>query len=300
MFRSVLIEKLNKYTFIQFVFVILPVLMVSIYGYAYLTDMLSVSRVLEYNNQIAMRAWEVDELLEVEYTGDAHHKAVVKSDFSDEAIVGVDEVIFYVQLHGVDWYQLCTKNSYTYLQSCSLFDVEALEEDGHYMISYGDHSEEFVSGDIICVATISEDGAWRISFKNDESWYYDLDELYMLELMSTDGDKYKVHISAGYEVDVDDAAINFCTSLPTNKLYYDEGSKSLVRNVSDDYAKTFILRSNILIVVLSTILYCILLWKASEEKKLVLLDNKYILRADMFAACLLPLCVIFTFIMFGK
>lgn len=299
MYRKALIDFLNKYQFIQFIFVIMPIIIGVVYGYAYMTDMLGIARNLEYNNGISEDAWNYDELLEVSYfeDGETTH-AVVDSGFSDEVVVKVDDVIFYVQMYNTEWYQLVTaSDASTFMTRCSLFDAVANDAGDGATVTHDDISLDFEYGDLVCAVTISESGDWRVSFLVDDLPHYDLDELYMLEYLSSSADYYTVRVHSRYELNLDDFEVNFCTNLPNDSLYYNESTASFVRNISKDYPWTFMLRSNIGIVLLSELMYCMLLWRASQEKKLELLKNDTFLRVDFFAGCLLVLYVPFTLIM---
>lgn len=299
MFRDSLIRTLNKYQFIQFIFVIVPVLIAIIYGYAYMTDMLSIARNLEVNNRISEQAWGRNELQEVSYIEDDNGttRAVISGDFEDEVTVGVDDVIFYVQMYDPSWYQFVTASGESvFMEQCDLFDVE-WAGDTVGTVTHDDFSHDFEFGDLVCAVSVSEDGLWRVTFLLDDMPHYDLEELYMLELVRADGGSYTVKVTASYTFEIDDMEVNFCTNLPSDSLYYNEAVGSFVRNVSKDYAVTFMLRANFGIVVLSELLYCLLLWQASKEKKLELLDNSYLLRADYFAASLVVLFAPLTLIM---
>lgn len=300
MFRSALIEKLNKHVWLQYIFVILPVVIVLIYVSAYMTDMLGISQVFAVNDRITEQAYGRDELREV--TDVVEEDGVIKSAYVSGNLdvvttVEPEVVIFYVQMYDPEWYQIVTQaGPSTFMEQCSLFEVE--EADTYTaIVKHDDYSWEVEYGDIICAVCIDKDGAYRVQFMEDEDAYYTLDELSMLELVSSNGGSYTVRVNANYAVDMETTEINFCTNLPTDNLYYNESTQSFVRNVSSDYALTFILKSNIIVVILSVIIYCMLLWRIEKEDKLSLLKNKYLLRADYFAACIPLLCAIFTVIM---
>lgn len=300
MFRSKLIAFLNKQVWLQYIFVILPCIMVSVYGFAYLMDYLGVYDSLSYNSSISERAYDVGSLKEVAYTevddeGASH--AVIGTDVISEELVKVDDVILYVQIYGQDWFNIVTGSGESVTtEHCSLFDVEKYNKEGA-VVTYGDFSHEYEYGAVVCGLTISPEGMWRVYFMNSDEWYYDLDSLSMVELLPGEGGSYRVRVYNRYEVTFDDFDINFCWNLPTDNLYYNEMAGSFVRNISKDYGWTFILRANLLVVILAVAIYCLLLKEIERRKELSLLDNPYLLRADMFALCLAIFLVPFTLIM---
>ena len=62
MYKKRLAEFLNKYMFVQYIFVILPILMVSVYSYAYMTDVMSNVRVFANNDRVSEQAWQMGEI----------------------------------------------------------------------------------------------------------------------------------------------------------------------------------------------------------------------------------------------
>lgn len=301
MFRSKLIAFLNEHVWLQYIFVILPVVTVAIYSYAYMTDMLSISRSLAYNDSISERSFDEGTLKKVVYSevNDAGVTEVVVDGgvISDEN-VKVDDVIFYVQMYNVNWFQIVSgSGSAAMTEHCSLFDVKDETETGA-VVTYEDFEHEFSFGDLVCAVTVSPDGLWRVTFLTDEAPHYDLEELSMVELLSSEGGRYSVRVYNRYTTEVDDMELNFCSNLPSEDTYFDESTGSFVKNISKDYAETFILRSNILIVLVTLIWYFLLLYDfIAKESKLSLVQNVYLRRANAFAVCLLPVCIVVTSIM---
>lgn len=297
MYKKRLAEFLNKYMFVQYIFVILPILMVSVYSYAYMTDVMSNVRVFANNDRVSEQAWQMGALKEVVVGDDYNTMVVVGSEYSDE-VVEVDDVIFYIQTYGPDWYQLVTASKKSmFMEQCDLFGVEDI--DGEIVrVTHDDISLDFEYGDLVCGVTITDEGLYRVTFLVEDAPSYDLEELHMLEFVGKSEEGYKVRVWPSYTLDITEKDVNFCTSLPTGGMYYDESSGSLVRNVSSDFAATFLLRSNIFIVILSVFIYNMLLWKLQQDKLLMLLENRYLLRVNWFTCCIPVLCVIFTWIMF--
>lgn len=300
MFRKQFIEVLNRHAWLQYIFFILPIIMVTIYGSAYLTDMLNISRSLTVNDNISARAWAEDMLHVVSYTEpDADGKvfSVVEGVDHDDVTVKTDDVLFYVQLFDTGWYQIISANQKSLMsERCDLFEIVDFDDE-HVTVAHDDIELTFEYGDVICGVFLSEDGLWRVKFNVDEMPYYDLEALHMVEVLGINDGVYTVRVSASYLIETQGVDINFCSSLPTDDLYYNESTRSFVRNVSSDYPWTFMLRSNIAVVLLSSIFFCVLIYKIQDEKKLVMSDNKYIFGVNVFAVCLLLLCVPFTLIM---
>lgn len=299
MFRKQLTDFLNRQVWLQYIFVIMPLIMVAIYGYAYMTDMLGISRSLAYNDSISARAFDDGTLREVVLTETVEDgvRAVIGSDLVSTEKVAVDDVIFYIQMYNTDWYQLVTSSGpAVMLESCSLFEAAHLDE-YKATVTHEDFSHEFEYGDLVCAVTVADNGFWRVTFLVDDGPHYDLESLSMVELVEVFGGSYTVNVYDRYEVVVPELELNFCSELPSSATYYNESTKSFVQNVSSDYAKLFMLRANYITVVLAVLIYCLLLCKLSGEGQLILLKNKYLFNADVFAFCVLLMIGIFTMIM---
>ena len=302
MFRAGLINVLNRHVWLQYIIVILPVLMVAIYGFAYLTDMLGVARNLTYNDSVAQRSWgtnSLHEVLEMDVDEDGRNYAILAGSSTDIIEVKDDYTICYVQIYDSNWYQIVTESSGSFtVEYCSLFDVID-EDDGWFILGHDDISAEYLSGDVVCYVSISPDGMWRVTFRDEDKSYYDIEELYMMELVSQDEEKGTDHVrvNSNQPVYTDDVELNFCTTLPTSGIYYDDNSGSFVTNVTKDYPWTFMLRANIGVVIVATAMLCFLLMRMSQEDKLDLLKNRYMVRVNLIALICLVLCVPFTLMM---
>lgn len=299
MFRSAMTSMLNKHVWLQYILVILPFLMVIIYGFAYLTDMLSVARNLAYNNSISEAAWGTDSLHEVLALSviDEQNYAIISGDSTDTVTVPADTLIFYVQMYSENWYQYVTQSSGSIMtEGCSLFDVID-SDDGVYTIKHEDFEAEFMSGDLVCGISITEDGLWLVKFFTEDAYSYTTDELYIMELISEEDGLYTVRVSGNYRIAVDNVELHFCSVLPTDSIYYNDNTGSFVTNVVKDYPWTFMLRSNIGIVLVATALLCFLLYRLSLEDKLILLKHRYIVNVNIVALVCLALCVPFTLMM---
>lgn len=303
MFRSALIEKLNKYVFFQYIFVILPVLIVSIYGFAYMTDMLGIAGVFAYNDKVTQRSIDVDAVHPVVYaekSDGAVGSAIVQGDFSSVVEVKADEPIFAVQAFSPNWFCISTAaGDMVYTENCDLFSVELLDGGGMRVL-HEDISFDCEIGYTICYVCINSDGAYEVCFFDEAESSYELSLLPMLELQESTGGSYKVNVTTSYELKAANIDINFCTNLPTDDLYYNEQTGTFVRNVSSDYPYTFLVRANMPTVLLSMVVYLFLLMYVGREGKLELLKKRFLFKADVFAVCLLPLAVIATVILLGK
>lgn len=300
MFHKSLINTLNKHIFLQYIFVFLPIIMIAIYGFAYMTDMLGIARSLAYNDTKASNAYSTNQLVTVDHTGtddNGEYVLVNGVDYIDVPNVVPGYAIFYVQMYGENWFSIGVETGNTLtVDNCDLFSIVDYD-DGVCTIEHDDISFDAESGDIICWVSISEDGLWRITFETEDWPYYDLEELYLLEIVDSSEDEYIVRIHEAYHISVDSVELNFCTSLPTSDVYYDLSSKTFITNVTKDYPWTFMLRANIFVVLLSTALYCTLLWKLSKDRELDLLKHQIVININIFAVSLLAVCVPFTLMM---
>ena len=116
-------------------------------------------------------------------------------------------------------------------------------------------------------------------------------------LLKTD-DKYKLKVTASYTNTVDDLDLNFCSTLPTDNMYYDESTQQYVKNISSDFAKNLILSSNIVVVMFSMSAYTVLLGILRQRNELEILKHKGVVIVNIFALLILPFCILLTVTLF--
>lgn len=301
MIRLRLTEFLNKYTFIQAIFCFLPIIFISVYMFAYMTDVMNSYKIITTNNQIVKENMNADYLKEVSYfeeNDDSTYSATIEGSSSAEVEVGLGDVIYTVSVQDIDWYKLVLADgSILYQTSCDFIDD--IEKDGEdFKITVGDKSFNISRGSSLVDVMLDEDGSYKLSYITDEVEDKTLDSLNTLEVLLKTDNKYKIKVTASYTNTVDNLELNFCSNLPTDNMYYDESTQQYIKNISSDFAKNLIISSNIVVVIVSMLAYTVLLGILRQRKELVLLRNNGVVIVNIFALLILPFCMILTMVLF--
>lgn len=301
MIRSRLTEFLNKYTFIQVIFCFLPIIFISVYMFAYMTDVMNSYKIITTNNQIIKENMNADYLKEVSYfeeNDDSTYSATIEGSSSAEVEVGLGDVIYTVSVQDTDWYKLVLSDgSILYQTSCDFIDD--IKKDGDdFKITVGDKSFSISRGSSLVDVMLDEDGSYKLSYITDEVEDKTLDSLNTLEVLLKTDNKYKIKVTASYTNTVDNLELNFCSNLPTDNMYYDESTQQYIKNISSDFAKNLIISSNIVVVMVSMLAYTVLLGILRQRKELVLLRNNGVVIVNIFALLILPFCMILTMVLF--
>lgn len=301
MIRLRLTEFLNKYTFIQAIFCFLPIIFISVYMFAYMTDVMNSYKIITTNNQIVKENMNADYLKEVSYfeeNDDSTYSATIEGSSSAEVEVGLGDVIYTVSVQDIDWYKLVLADgSILYQTSCDFIDD--IERDGEdFKITVGDQSFNISRGSSLVDVMLDEDGSYKLSYITDEVEDKTLDSLNTLEVLLKTDNKYKIKVTASYTNTVDNLELNFCSNLPTDNMYYDESTQQYIKNISSDFAKNLIISSNIVVVMVSMLAYTVLLGILRQRKELVLLRNNWVVIVNIFALLILPFCMILTMVLF--
>lgn len=294
MIRLTLVNFLNRHKVLQLVAGLLPVILITVYLFAFMYDVVNLLGVFEYNNKVTKTDMDSGRIKEVdlfEESEDGSYTAIMSGEDSVEVDVGIGDIIYSMHLVSDSWYYVLTetgKKLYTTEQS--LFGVVA-NEGNTYTISVGDDSFVTEGNTRVCDVVLADDGNYSIEFAGGSIPSKSVEYLSTLQVVFKNKDKYRMLISTSYEKSFEDITLNLCTNLPTNNVYYNELSNSFVKNVSEDFFKIFILGSNILVVVASMVVYCILLAFTMRRSDLVILKHKEILMINIFAVILLVACL---------
>lgn len=301
MIRSHLTNFLNKYTFIQAIFCFLPIIFISVYMFAYMTDVMNAYSVVATNNQIVKENMNADYVKEVSYfeeNEDNTYSATIEGSSSEEVEVGLGDVIYTVSIQDTNWYQLMLSNG-TKLYQTSCDFVDSVEKDGdNFTVKVGEKSFTIERGRSLVDVILDEDGSYKLSYTNEEVDDKVLDSLNTLEVLLKTDDKYRIKVTANYTNTVDNLDLNFCSNLPTDNMYYDESTQQYVKNISSDFAKNLIISSNIVVVMVSMLAYTVLLGILRQRGELVFLRNKGVVIVNIFALLILPFCLILTLTLF--
>lgn len=301
MIRSHLTSFLNKYAFIQAIFCFLPIIFISVYMFAYMTDVMNAYNIVATNNKIVKENMNADYIKEVSYfeeSADGTYSANIEGSDSEEIEVGLGDVIYTVSIQDTNWYQLMLCNGdKLYQTSCDFIDSIEKDDDA-FKVKVGDKTFEVERNKSLVDVILAEDGSYKLSYSNEEVEDKTLDSLNTLEVLLKTDDKYKLKVTASYTNTVDDLDLNFCSNLPTDNMYYDESTQQYVKNISSDFAKNLILSSNIVVVMFSMLAYTVLLGILRQRNELTLLKHKGVVIVNVFALLILPFCILLTVTLF--
>lgn len=301
MIRSRLVNFLNKYTFIQAIFCFLPIIFISVYIFAYMTDLMNSYGVVSSNNKVVKENMNADYLKEVtnfEENADGTYNANIEGSDSKEIEVGLGDTIYTISVLDKNWYQLSLKDgSILYQTSCDF--VDSIKKDGdNFKVTVADKTFDVAKGKSIADLVLAEDGSYKLEYSSDEIEPLTLDAINTLEVLLKTDEKYRLKVTASYTNRVDNLNLNFCSNLPTDNMYYDESTQQYIKNISSDFAKSLILSSNIVVVMFSMLLYTILLGILRQRGELILLKHIGVVIVNIFALLILPLCIMLTFVLF--
>lgn len=301
MIHSHLTNFLNKYAFIQAIFCFLPIIFISVYMFAYMTDVMNAYNIVATNNKIVKENMNADYVKEVSYFEEADddtYSANIEGSDSKEVEVSLGDVIYTVSIQDTNWYQLMLCNGdKLYQTSCDFID--SIEKDGNdFKVKVGDKTFKVEKNKSLVDVILAEDGSYKLSYTNEEVEDKTLDSLNTLEVLLKTDDKYKLKVTASYTNTVDDLDLNFCSNLPTDNMYYDESTQQYLKNISSDFAKNLILSSNIVVVMFSMLAYTVLLGILRQRNELTLLKHKGVVIVNIFALLILPFCILLTVTLF--
>lgn len=294
MIHSVLLEWLERHKYIQMIIGFLPIIFLISYIGFYMYDLSGSVAIINYNDKLVqsdMDAGNVREVDVFEENEDGTYSINTTGEDSYEVSVAFGEPIYYIYITAPNWYRIITVDGDILYQAyCDLFDnVE--ESDTGIIVTVDDKTYEVSKTDVAATVSLAEDGSYEIDYGVVSKT---VDALNTLEVELKNGDEYRILVKSSYTKVVDDITLNFCSSLPTDNIYYDESNDSYVKNISSDYAKIFMLNSNILVVAFSMLLYFALLLIIRRENKLSILNYNSVMYSNLFAIALLPLLAIVT------
>lgn len=266
-----------------------------------MTDVMNAYSVVAVNNQIVKENMNADYVKEVSYfekNADSTYNATIEGSGSKEIEVGLGDVIYTVFILDTNWYQLMLNDGTNlYQTSCDFVDsVERVDDE--FTVKIGGKSFTIERGRALADVILDEDGSYKLSYTSEKVEDKTLDSLNTLEVLLKTDSKYKLKVTASYTNTVDSLEVNFCSNLPTNNMYYDESTQQYVKNISSDFAKSLILSSNIIVVMVSMVVYTILLGLLRQKNELIILRNKGVVIVNIFALLILPFCLLLTIILF--
>lgn len=268
---------LSRHKNLQFIFAFTSCVLVTIYCLFYLIDLANIFSIVEYNNKITQDNLALNKIHEVSSFSqnyDNTYNVVISGDNKTQVDVRYGELIYSISYIADDWYILnVSDGSSVYASSTDLMSeelgysgVDVYLEDGSFRLVYADGLEKYVD-------TLSS-----------------VDVLVELE------SGCRLEVSSGYSLDLKEVAINYCTILPTDGIYYNEGTLSIVRNFADTFRLDFFLSSNIFVVTAFVGLWVVVLLMC-RNTNLTILRSKYVTIVNIASVVMLVLCILLGYIL---
>ena len=296
MIRSILSNFLNKHKILQWFFCLMPAILTVIYLAFYILDVLNLYSVIVYNNNITESSVDLGLIKEVKgYTENEGLYSIQIAGQNESMIeAGLGDVLYTVYPVKEDWFKFVLNDGTT----CYSDKAEGVDDiratAGGYHVTVKGEEFDLVSGKECLSVGLTSKGALEL-VANEKS--IPVSSLASLTLVLKNKSFMRFKFTCGYDVDITTIVLSFCSNLPTDTIYYNESNKSFVKNVSSTFANSFILDSNIFIVLLSMIFYCGCLRVIYGYHELTLLSKRVII-GDIVFSLFLVVAIVFTLILF--
>lgn len=296
MIHSRLVNFLNKFKFIQVIFSVLPALLIIFFIFFYMLDLSSLVKVLDYNDNVVSINYKAGTIYEASEIYEANDSYIIDFIGLDKKVINTESSKFICSVECYD-----TKLSRLIFEDGSHMDVfnfsllESIslsENSNEFIISIQGVDYTFKRGDEILKIALNDTGTYNVIINSNDT-SFSLDDIYGIRAIS----KNEIEVTSDFSMTFDDLNLNYTTSLPNDSVYVDLDNSSLLKNVSKDFAKNFILSSNIVVVFGSALVFIILLAICFKKKELCILGTKYPLVINIFSLLVLGFLVILTLFM---
>lgn len=271
MIHSRLVSFLNRHIWLQYVVGYLPVMIIGVYLLFYILDISSLVAVIESNDSLVTQHRNMGRLKCVEdyLVRNGSYELKIRGLNYKSVKAGVGDIVYSVKPVGETYCIYYSDNEFLEIPSVEMLDCEVgkagvdirVSSDGTYLV-----------GDTI------QDSVYNISVTGKSDSGFDFE------------------VSDGYIISVDDLNVNFCNSLPTDDIYYDELTNSCIRNTNSQFALNFIVGSNLAVIAFSMLAYLVLLQMIYKQEELEIVSNRWVLNINLVFVCSLPLLGVFTFL----
>lgn len=273
--RSHLVELANRYVFFQYVLSILPILLILVYVFSYMYDLMGIFKVITLNDEMVKTHQSagyisvVDSIQEEE----SGYKIHMTSENKDTVDIYDNESIYAVLLLRDGWFSITTENKSMIVPKLTLIKDCVEKEDGTYDITILDKTYNYEVGDLLYEVSIAESGNYLISFTKDDS----IIEVDMLDNLNTIfvGKNYTtIEVYGSYATDIDSLELSHVSALPTNDFYYDSMTHQLLRNVEDSMDKSFMAGTKLYLVMVCMMAYWIFVILCYRNGQFIILSRK--------------------------
>lgn len=290
MTHSVLYEFLKRHVIFRYILICLPALLSATYIYFYLADLGGVVKVLDTNDSITSQVLGMGNLYEV------RSYSVDEAGFYEVSLIGSRETQFdttwgseLYQVYIVDehWYKMVTSNGETFYSADSLvYDSVAFEND-EFRLQTGTTVYKIKQDELIAKVFLDKEG-YKVEYPGGGTKVFK--SLSSVDVLLSTDNGCRLRISTGYDVRIPGLEIHFCRNLPTDGIFFNSETTSLVRNVQPDFGGVFVMQSKIYNVLLLSCLGLVLVLLVYRDGGKELYITVDVVRMNLFMVIALALC----------
>lgn len=288
--HSVLYDFLKRHIIFRYILVYAPVLLSATYIYFYLADLGGLVKVLDTNDSITSQVLGMGNLYEVRSYN-------INEDGSYEvSLIGSRETQFdttwgseLYQLYIIDenWYKMITSNGETFYAADSLVYDSVAFENEEFRLQSGRMVYKVGRDELIAKIFLDKEG-YKVEYPGGNTEV--VSSLSSVDILLSTDNGCRLKVSTGYDVRIPGLEIHFCRNLPTDGIFFNSETTSLVRNVQSDFGGVFVMQSKIHNVLLLACLCLILVVLVYQEGGTELYITVDVVRINMCMAIALVLC----------
>lgn len=272
--RSHLVKLANRHIFFQYALSILPILLILVYVFSYMYDLMDVFSVVTMNDTMVKQHQNAGYIaladsIQEEESG---YKVHLVSDNKDTVDVYTGQTIYTVMLSKDKWFSIITENKSMLVPKLTFVRDIKEKDDGSYDVTVLDKTINCKVSDILYEVSIADSGNYKLSFTDDTS--VEADMIDNLNTIFVGKNYTTVEVYGTYTTDVDSLELSYVSALPTNDFYYDAMTHQLLKNIEEGMDKTFMMGSKLYLVTICMIMYWVLIILCFRNGQFTILSRK--------------------------
>lgn len=282
MIHSHLSKFLHKHNSLQIVLAVLPVLLLSVYVFAYMLDLSNVFWVLTNNDKACMQDMNRSYLYEVtNYTENdsGTFSCTVSGDTSKDIEVKSGNRVYYIQLVDSQTSKFCTDSEVWLLSNDLVYDSITANQDNTYTVQINDKTLTVSSSEDVYEVKINDYDNYTITYSDDTT--ESVESVPCIKINKKTGDTFDLHVQTSFNKEFDDFTLNYVSVLPNDNVYFNTYTGTFLKNVSNDFSKNFMLGNKLIVVIMSMtallVLYFIC-WRKTDYK---VLGNGWVFKINL-------------------
>lgn len=278
----------------------LPVVLAVIYLVVFLMDLANASSIIVVN----------DKTLGNIQNSSTIHKVSSFKEYNGKNIIGVDgdksydieakrgSTLYTVSVGGEGWYNVDVEDGGSADLDTLSYVTKEDYQTGVLTVSYKDIKYKVKLGEPVYKVSLANDDAYKVTLMDKARTSFVVDSDASLEFKKEEYGIYKFKYTNSFIKEFSKLNINYCTTLPTDDLYFDSIRNQVVMNVSSDFSKNFLLGTKWVLVMFSMVLYVSALIIIKVFKKPLGFNSWAVLISNGVCLFLLALLGLLTLVMF--